>query len=423
MSSTDRYAAAIDLGTTTIAAALVSIPDGRCLARSGSLNPQRSFGLDVITRLGYADQSAANLQQLTRVINEELCRLIADLTKTAKIAPKQMETVAIAGNPAMSHLLMGLPVDSLVRPPFRPKVTTGHCFSTKDLGWELQAQAYVFPSPGGFVGGDTIAFLYGLGFPDPGSLLPDHAFFIDLGTNGEIALLSAGKIYAASVAAGPAFEAGNLSCGMAALPGAIDRVTAHDGRLQLRTIGGDRPVGLCGSGVLDTVALLLADGMLDKTGRLLAPEEVRTALGNRLVELESERHFLLYRDASQLVSLSQADIRQVQLAKSAVRAGMEVLLERAGIAEGNIGEVVMTGSFGASLSLRSLKSIGVLTENMVKNARFVSDGALGGVIRFLCSAAAPDDIARLAGRLVILPLSGTPLFERHFMNNMDFAQQ
>lgn len=422
MSLPDDYAVAIDLGTTTIAAALISTGDGRCLAHSGALNPQRSFGLDVIARLGYADRSDANLQQLQLVINEELGRITAELAKSAGIEPQQIGIVAIAGNTAMSHLLMGLPVDSLVRPPFRPKVTAGHSLSTRDLGWELQTQAYLFPSPGGFVGGDTIAFLYGLGLSDRGSRIPDPALFIDFGTNGEIVLLADGKLYAASAAAGPAFEAGNLSCGMAALPGAIDRVAAHDGKLQLRTIGGEKARGLCGSGLLDTVAMLLAEGLLDKTGRLLTPEEVTTTLGNRLVELENERHFLLYRDASQQVRLSQTDIRQVQLAKGAVRAGIEVLLERAGISADTISEVVITGSFGASLTLHSLKSIGVLTENMVKNARFVSNGALAGTIRFLTSANARNDIAVLAEGMVIIPLSGTPLFERHFMNNMDFTQ-
>lgn len=423
MSSADSYGVAIDLGTTTIAAALVSSRDGRCLARSGSLNPQRAFGLDVISRLGYADRSMANLRQLQQLINKELCRLTVSLTETAGLEPQQLEIVAIAGNPAMAHLLLGLPVASLVRPPFRPKETSGHFIATQDLGWELQTQAYVFPSPGGFVGGDIVAFLYGLGLAAPSSPLPAPCLFLDLGTNGEIALLSGGKIYAASAAAGPAFEAGNLSCGMAALPGAIDRVKAVEGRLQLRTIGGGRPHGLCGSGVLDTVAMLLTEGMLDKTGRLLAADEVRTALENRLVELENEQHFLLYRDARQQVWLSQADIRQVQLAKGAIRAGMEVLLERAGISAQDVAAVVMTGSFGASLTLDSLESIGVLAENMVKNARFVREGALDGVIRFLRAKTAADDIARLAERLVIVPLSGTPLFERHFINHIDFAQQ
>lgn len=420
MPSSKRHAVAIDLGTTTIAAALIALPEGRCLARSGCLNPQRAFGLDVISRLGYADRSAANLQQLRQVINEELARIVSDLTSSAGTGTEPLELIAIAGNPAMSHLLLGLPVDRLVRPPFRPEVTTGYRLNTKDLGWERETRVYVFPSPSGFVGGDTVAFLYGLGLPDSRPQVPGPCLFLDLGTNGEIVLMSEGKLYATSAAAGPAFEAGDLSCGMAAIPGAIDRVAAIDGRLQLRTVDGKKPLGLCGSGALETVALLLTEGILDNTGRLRAALEVESPLGNRLVELENELHFRLYRDATLQVWLSQTDVRQVQLAKGAIRAGIEVLLARAGTGEDSIREVVMTGSFGASLTPDSLKAIGVLTGNMAKNSRFVREGALTGVIRFICSESALDDIELLSKRLIVIPLSGTPLFEKHFMDNVEF---
>ena len=156
-----------------------------------------------------------------------------------------------------------------------------------------------------------------------------------------------------------------------------------DGRLVLHALADRPPVGLCGSGVLDTIALLLGEGLLDATGSLLDPAQVASPLGDRLQEMNGERHFVLYRDAGRLISLSQADIRQVQLAKGAVRAGMEVLFSKAGIDGDAVAAVVITGSFGASLSLASLKSVGVLTENMVKNARFVREGALAGVVRTL----------------------------------------
>lgn len=420
MSSSSSFAVAFDLGTTTIAAALVSVPGGEVIARTGSLNPQRKHGLDVVTRLEYACGSTENLVELQRLINDELCRLAGELAAMAGTAPEQLARVAIAGNTVMSHLLLGLPVASLTRPPYRPRTTSGSRIMTTELGWGLNLPAYVFPSPGGFVGGDTVAFLFGAGFPAPGCEIPDPALFLDLGTNGEMALFCGGKLHATSVAAGPAFEGGNLSSGMAALAGAIDTLALENGRLVWSTIGGAAPVGLCGSGILDAIALLLQEGVMDPGGRLLDPAGLATPLGNRLQEIGGERHFVIYRDAKSVVSISQTDIRQVQLAKGAVRAGIEVLLEKARIGAKDLAGLVLTGSFGASLRLESLKSIGVLDENMVINARFVREGVLAGVVRSLLDPEAVHKVEALASSLGIVPLSGTPLFERLFMGNMDF---
>ena len=421
MPSSERVAIAIDLGTTTIAAALIALPGGEILARSGSLNPQRVHGLDVVSRLECATRSPENLKELQTLVSKELSRMTGELLAAAGLDSGAVEIVAIAGNPTMSHLLLGLSVESIAHPPYRPKVTGSHRLDTLELGWPVGFPAYVFPSPGGFVGGDTIAFLYGLGFPDPRSPIPDPALFLDLGTNGEIALLSGGKLYATSAAAGPAFEGGNLSCGMAALPGAIFSVRQKEGRLVTASIADARPEGLCGSGVIDAVTLLLEEGLLDETGRILDPSEISSPLGSRIQEKGGERHFLIYRDAGSSVSLSQGDIRQIQLAKGAVRAGIEVLLDRAGITGESLQEVVLTGSFGASLSFEGLKTIGVLDENMIKNARFIREGALAGVIRWLLSPDSGLQIESLASSLGIIPLSGTPLFEQYFMAHINFA--
>lgn len=420
MSSSDRYAVAIDLGTTTIAAALVTLPDGLVAATAGVLNPQRARGLDVISRLEYAGRSTGHLLELKKLINSEISKLIDELVAKAAIDGCSPEAVAVAGNPTMAHLLLGLDVESIAHPPYRPRFTGAHTLRSKELGWQIDAQLYVFPSPGGFVGGDTVAFLYGQGFPDAGSRFPVPALFLDLGTNGEIALLSGGKIFATSAAAGPAFEAGNLTCGMAALPGAIFSVAAAEGRIVTETVGGGPAKGICGSGVLDAVSLLLSEGLMDGTGRLLEGAETSSPLGGRLQEIGGERHFVIYRDAKALLSLSQSDIRNVQLAKGAVRAAMEVLFDRAGICGDDLKRVVLTGSFGASLRLESLKNVGVLTQNMVNNAGFVREGALAGVIRFLTMPDSSAQLASLSSGLKIIPLSGTPLFESRFMEHMNF---
>ncbi|NVN99880.1 MAG: DUF4445 domain-containing protein [Geobacteraceae bacterium] len=420
MSSSEKYAIAIDLGTTTIAAALVRLPEGTLIASEGGLNPQRSHGLDVISRLEYAGRSPEHLKELKELINSELSRLARDITAKAGIDGGSLEMVAVAGNPTMAHLLLGLDIKKIAHPPYRPRFTGAHTVRTAELDWQFDAPLYVFPSPGGFVGGDTVAFLFGQGFPDPCSQLTDPALFLDLGTNGEIALLADGRLFATSAAAGPAFEAGNLSCGMAALPGAIFSVTSRDGRIVTETVAGAAAKGLCGSGVLDCVALLLSEGLMDATGRLLDPAETDSILGSRLQDIGEERHFVIYRDAKGVISLSQADIRHIQLAKGAVRAAMEVLFHRADINGDDLKKVVLTGSFGASLRLESLEKVGVLTQNMVKNAGFVREGALAGVIRFLTRPDGMKQAESLSSSLKIIPLSGTPLFESRFMEHMNF---
>lgn len=419
MSSAD-YAIAIDLGTTTIAAALVERSSGRLLATAGRLNPQRQFGQDLVTRLDYASRTPDNLRRLQRLVNDELAAIVAALLADAAVERDSVGQLAVAGNPGMSQLLLGLPVTTLVRPPYRPLSTAAYCLTSGELGWETDLPLYLFPSPGGFVGGDMVAFLFGLGADTDPFPFPEPTLFLDFGTNGELALRAGGRLLATSVAAGPAFEGGNLACGMAALPGAIDGVAAGAGKLVLRTVGGRPPLGICGSGVLDALALLLATGLVDRTGGFLDPERVASPLGSRLEEVDGQRQFVLYRDATRTIALTQNDIRQVQLAKGAVRAGMEVLFARAGVAAADVATVVLTGSFGAALSLESLKSVGVLTENMVRNARFVREGALAGVSRYLLSADAAAAVDRLAAALRVVPLSGTPAFEQRFIGQLDF---
>jgi uncharacterized 2Fe-2S/4Fe-4S cluster protein (DUF4445 family) len=419
LSSPDAVAVAIDLGTTTIAASLLDLATGNRIALSGALNPQRPFGADVVSRMDAVLKSVATGREMTSLVNRTLAELTAELLQTAGISPEKLRGVAIAGNPAMEHLLLGLSVERLAFPPYRPLFSDLRMTTTAELGWELDLPVAVFPLPGGFVGGDLVAFLYGVEVVEAS---PEgvHRLYLDLGTNGEMALRAEDGVYATSAAAGPAFEGGNLACGMPALPGAINRIVLKEDRLELSVVGGGTPTGLCGSGVLDAVAALLDAGVLDATGRMLSPAEIPSNLGNRVEEADGQSRFLLYRDARNTVYLSQEDVRQFQLAKGAIRAGMEVLCERAGIALDAVGEIALTGSFGAELSASSLKRVGIFTENMVENALFIREGALRGVECAVSLAGGFDGVERLSGALRVVPLSGTPAFEKHFVAQMDF---
>jgi uncharacterized 2Fe-2S/4Fe-4S cluster protein (DUF4445 family) len=318
----------------------------------------------------------------------------------------------------MEHLILELPVTSLAYPPFRPLFTAGRSVRTTALGWKTDHDAFFYPLPGGFVGGDLVAFLHGCDVP-AGSV-QGARLYLDMGTNGELALITGSGIFATSAAAGPAFEGGNLSCGMAALPGAISRVTIEMDGVKTSTIDGAPPLGICGSGVIEAVAGLLRAGVLDFTGRLRSPGEISSNLANRLTTIGGEAAFILHRDARGEVYLSQQDIRQVQLAKAAVRAGMEVLFQRAGITCGQLEGMVLTGSFGSRLEPEGLKNVGIFSEMMVEICSFVSDGAVAGVEKALCTPGGSEAVDRLAASIRVVPLSGTPVFEKHFLEQMNF---
>jgi uncharacterized 2Fe-2S/4Fe-4S cluster protein (DUF4445 family) len=407
------YSLAIDLGTTTLAVSLVDCGKGKRIGMTGSLNPQRTFGADVVSRLDAALGSDDILRKMAILIRTELRRLAEQLCQRAGIVWEDIGQIAIAGNPAMQHILMALPVESLTYPPYLPLYTNGTRIHSFDLEWSGDAEIYLFPMPGGFVGGDTVAFIYGVQ-PD------DSTLCIDMGTNGEIVLVSADSILATSVAAGPAFEGGNLSCGMAALPGAISSVRIEGERLIVHVIGTIQPVGICGSAALETVAELLRCDILEANGRLRNADEIPSNLAARLICYQGSNAFLLHRDARQLILLTQEDIRQIQLAKSAIRAGIDILTERSRIHGSDLHNVIITGSFGAVLHPEWLKSIGVFDENMVHVTRFMHEGALFGVESALNCNDSFKSVEDLAKRFAVVPLSGTPAFEAQFFRNIDF---
>ena len=421
------YAIAIDLGTTTLAASLLEPASGRRLAMTGSLNPQRRFGSDVVSRLDAAVGSDETSEVMSKLIRAELWRLMNELCESTGIPPSEVRQVAVAGNPAMQHILLGLPVRTLAFPPYRPLETAGSRHNAAELGWPGAAEVYAFPSPGGYVGGDTVAFLFG----QMGKQVQENVeqkttspstLFLDMGTNGEIALVVDESIWATSAAAGPAFEGGNLSCGMAALPGAISSVIFEDGRVKLATIGNKAPVGICGSAAIETVAGLLQHNIIEPGGRLRDSSEIPSNLATRVTRHNGENAFVLHRDAKHLLVLTQGDIRQIQLAKGAIRAGMDVLADKSRIRFPALTEVVLTGSFGAVLRPEWLKTIGIFDEGMVQITRFTPEGALTGVERALIAADGFASVEQLGKRFRVVPLSGTPLFETLFMQQIDFPK-
>ncbi|MBT0663434.1 DUF4445 domain-containing protein [Geobacter pelophilus] len=410
---------AVDLGTTTIAASIIDGETGKRLALTTALNPQRPYGADVISRVAAAAGSETLRHEMSRLINRQLEDLAAAMLEDIGLAAGALKKVAIAGNPAMEHLLLDLPVDTLAGIPFRPLFSAGKVSDTSVLGWADHAEAYIFPVPGGFVGGDLVAFLYGQGLGQI-SAAEFPRLFLDLGTNAEIALHVGEKVYVTSAAAGPAFEGGNLSCGMPALAGAITSVSIDHERVVITTLDNASPQGLCGTGALTLIAALLAENVIDASGMLLEPSKISSNLANRIKDVNGVRAFVVYRDASREILLTQEDIRQIQFAKAAIRAGIEMLVARGGMEFSDICELVITGSFGERLGTQMLQVLDIVPPGDCRPA-YVLQGPLQGAERYLCNVDGSDTPDTLMGKLTVVPLSGNPRFEANFIKFMDFC--
>jgi uncharacterized 2Fe-2S/4Fe-4S cluster protein (DUF4445 family) len=402
---------ALDLGTTTLGGRLLD-GQGACLVESEVANPQRAIGADVIRRLEAS--LAGEGKKLQALLVEGIETLTDDLLSRAGRSRRDLGTVAVAGNSAVSYLLRNLPVQEILFPPHRPAHRAGVLLAPAEVGLALPVPLYLFPLVSGYVGGDLVAFLYAQARPEPNS------FYLDVGTNGEMAVHTAGGWQVTSVAAGPAFEGGEISCGMNCRPGAVTSVRVAGDRLKLQVIGDVPPRGICGSGLVEAVAAALEAGLVDGSGRILEPGQVATNLARYLVETPAGSAVRFYRDAATDLCLTQQDIRQFQLAKGAIRAGTECLLQRAGVEPGDLSEVVVTGAFGFSLPTAPLKRVALLPANMVDKVRFTAGGVLEGLSRFFQDPEGPGNVQRLSETLRPYPLSGTPAFQKAFLNALNF---
>jgi len=407
---TNRFLA-LDLGTTTLAGALLT-PQGEVVAQDVLPNPQAREGKDVMTRLQVA--VAGRGEELRRLLAAGVDELTARLLKRTGMAPETIVAAAAAGNPAISALLAGQEVRDLLFPPHRLAWRAGEELDPPRVGLDLLVPLYLFPLVGGFVGGDLVAFLYGA---EKG---PVPALYVDLGTNAEIALDTGERWWVTSAAAGPAFEGGHISCGMPVLRGAIEGVSLVGDCLRPRVIGGGPARGLCGSGLIEAIAAGLTGGLIDSQGVVRSAAQIPDNLSRYSIERDAERCLLLYRDAGGEVLLTQADIRQFQLAKGAVRAGVEALLERAGLSAGELRRVLVSGAFGLAVTRKALKKVAMFPERVIDRVVFVPHGVLTGVRRFLTRKGGKEEVARLAASLHHYPLSGSPVFERAFLRALDF---
>jgi len=375
-----RHAIAFDLGTTTVVATLLDLETGQPLAVRSMLNRQQPFGADVITRIS-ATMLDPGAREVLRVrAGETIAELTAEVCAEGGVDAREVYEITVCGNVTMIQLALGIDPEPLSMAPF--VVCTHKLPPTRasDFGAPVHpcAPAFVFPSIGAYVGGDIVAGILATGLTRDRRL----RLFIDVGTNSEIALGSSERVLACAAPAGPAFEAAQIRCGMRAADGAIEGVRIDGDELALQVIGDQAPVGICGSGLVDAVAELVAAGLLDRTGRFV-PDEDAAALHQRLAErltmIGQERVFVLAwrgTDPAESVFLSQRDVRELQFAKASIATGWQILLHDLGFEQAEITQVLLAGSFGSYLTPISAIRIGLVPKLALP--RIVTAGNVAG---------------------------------------------
>jgi len=379
-----KYGLAVDIGTTTLAAQLVSLEDGRVLETVASENPQRLVAHDVIGRIQAAmDGKSALLKDLIRA---ELQRMEEVLCVRAGVERSEISARVCTGNTTMLYLLTGRDPVSLSAAPFE-----ADCL----FGFEENG-AYLPACFGAYVGADILCALQSC------DILARHrtAMLIDIGTNGEIALLHEGKLYCCATAAGPAFEGVGISCGVSSVRGAIESAWVEDGALRIHTIGDAEPVGICGSGLIDLTAALLETEKLDETGFM--EDDVELAPG---------------------VSLTPKDVRMVQLAKGSICAGMRTLMDMAGVCEDDIETLYLAGGFGRHINLRSAIRIGLIPEFREDQVQVVGNAALTGALLNLLNCDMPQKAQALLERAECINLAQSPKFQMLYPECMMFPEE
>jgi uncharacterized 2Fe-2S/4Fe-4S cluster protein (DUF4445 family) len=408
---------AVDLGTTKIAAYLVDMETGWTLASEGIMNPQIAYGEDVIARMAFVQGSPSQAALLQELVATALNETAAGMCVRAGTEPVSSTAAivdaVVVGNTAMHHLLVGLPVEQLARAPYVPAVTSALDVKAHDLGLRFApgATVHLLPNVAGYVGADHVAMLLATGVAQAQGVV----LAIDIGTNTEVCLANKGTMTSLSCASGPAFEGAHIKHGMRAADGAIEHLRLVDGRVEYQTIGDVPPVGLCGSGILDALAQLFQAGVVDTRGRMAEHPRVREYDGMREFVIASEEELEAGRPA---ITLTQKDVRELQLAKGALRTGIETLLERNKVATSDIDQVIIAGAFGTYIDIASAIGIGMLPKLPLNRFRQVGNAAGMGAKLALISRSKRDEAQNLASRIGYVELAADPDFGRTFAQAM-----
>ena len=413
---------ALDLGTTNLVMSVLDAA-GTPMARATAANPQQAFGADVMTRIAFVRSGPDGLGLLRGTLLDRLARMAERLCRRVGVAPTEIPTLCAAGNTCMEHIFAGVDPGPLGTYPYEPSSRFGTTVEATEpgvtwsaLGLASDVAIYAAPILSGFVGGDVSAGMLATGMlEDEGTSL-----LVDIGTNGEILLARGGQATATSTAAGPAFEGASLSCGMTAGPGAIEGIDLDDG-VRLKLIGDLEPIGICGTGILSALARFVEGGIIDSTGRMVPPEAWKTGLRDRLSHRYETFHGKPAFRLAPGILITQEDVRQVQLAKAAVRTGIDLILEEAGLSPEEVDRVYVAGAFGRRLHTADAVAIGLFPVSFLDRALPVGNTSLAGAERLLAHPETREPLTRACRRVASLDLMEGGRFTGPFVENLRFS--
>ncbi len=403
---------AVDIGTTTVALRLLDLKTGAVLATTGRSNPQIAYGADVVSRISACVEG--NLEAQRSLISSALAAMVQTVLKEVKATPDQVKRFLIAGNTTMESLAAGVDPAPIGTAPYEALSLFGGPETLNDPYFEQLPRPLFAPCLAGYVGGDITCGMMAVGLLQKES----PVLLIDLGTNGEMALGCKTGAVSCATAAGPVFEGANIRCGMPAYPGAISKVSIEGESLSYSSIGDAEPVGICGTGLIDAVACLVRLGVVDDTGRFVDAEDLPESLAACLGEDEEGVFFRIEGN----VVISQKDVRNLQLAKSAVLSGVLVMMDDLGISCDDITELLIAGGFGEYLDLKNAAAIGLFPASLLNRARSVGNSSLEGATQAVLSAAAARALDQTTQQCGYIELSITPSFNEYYVDNMYFEE-
>lgn len=415
--------AACDIGTTTVVCYLIDKETGQIISTRSGANPQRSFGADVLSRIDAAaraddnDKANGGLQmmqtQIVSLLNGWISEMLTECGRT------KVSRFSVAGNTVMCHLLMGISPEKLGKAPFMPDEYFGRKFNPLDIGLENCQTMIIFPDVSGFVGGDITA-----GMMETVNC-NELTLYLDIGTNGEMALGKGDRYVCCATAAGPAFEGAQIELGMPAAKGAVDKVWLEGRRIKYSVIGNDRPVGLCGSGLIDALAVLLKAGIIDENGTILSGQELPILFRSYVFEVEAEETAQSTEPSLAVhiapgVYITQEDIRKLQLAKGAIAAGIEVLFKEYGCTPCNIDVLTFAGGFGNYIDKASAAAIGLFPQELLDKAKEVGNAAGNGAVSAALSQEAWERALEISENMRYIELASYPHFDEMYVEHMNF---
>ena len=420
-----KFGLAVDIGTTSVVSALIELESGEQLASVSSLNPQAVFGGDLMSRIAFAQFNPGNLRKLQSRIIGLLNEHVEEIARQSGVLAKWIYKVVVVGNTCMHHILLGIDPSYVGLAPYAPVMRHPLVLPARELSLKVNPEARVclLPIVAGFVGADAVAVALATRIYES----PEIRIAVDIGTNGEVLLGSKTHLWACSAPAGPALEGAQIRHGMRGALGAIDRVRIEDD-VEIHTIGEVSPLGICGSGIIDALAGLLDCGIVDYTGLIQVEQRDRlpSRLRERVIMRGEERQFILVKageaGASTEIVLTQDDIRQVQLAKGAIAAGVAMLQHVAGIPKEQVAELMLAGGFGNYLSITSALRIGLIPPLPAGKIRYVGNAASLGAQLCLVSEAERQRAERIARRIEHVSLAAHPDFQDIFVECMNFPR-